>query len=96
MMWMSAFSFISRGKYCSSLSSSWYFWFWWLDLSSRSFATCTSKSIFSLILGSPAHSALTSAYDSVVSSASSQERTGLLLVIICEINLCLFSKVCHM
>ena len=76
MMWMSAFSFISRGKYCSSLSSSWYFWFWWLDLSSRSRATCTSKSIFSLMRGSPAHSALISAKESVVSSASSQERTG--------------------
>ena len=35
---------ISKSVVISSLSSSWYFWLWWLDLSSRSFATCTSKS----------------------------------------------------
>ena len=44
---------------------------------------------------SPAQSALISAKDSAVSSISSQERTGLLLVIICEINFCLFSSVCQ-
>ena len=31
----------------------------------------------------------------VVESTSSQERTGLLLVIICEMNFCLFSTVCQ-
>ena len=53
------------------------------------------RTIFSFIRGSPAHSALISAYESAVSSMSSQERTGLLLVMICEINFCLFSTVCQ-
>ena len=35
-----------------------------------------SKSMRSLIRGSPAHSALISAKDSAVASTSSQERTG--------------------
>ena len=59
------------------------------------FSRETSTYMRSLIRGSPAHRALISAKDSAVSSTSSQERTGLLLVIICEMNFCLFSTVCQ-
>ena len=54
------------------------------------------RTIFSLMCGFPVASAFISAYESAVSSTSSQERTGLLLVMICEMNFCLFSIVCYM
>ena len=43
----------------------------------------------------PAHSALISAYESAVSSTSSQERTGDLEVMIWLMKRCLFSTVCQ-
>ena len=52
---------ICLGKSLMILSSKAYFWLRWLAFSSLSFATATSRSIFSLISGLPEHRALISA-----------------------------------
>ena len=68
---------------------------WWSAFISFNRATSTSRSMRSLMRGSPAHSALISAKDSAVSSTSSQLRTGDLEVMIWLMNFCLFSTVCQ-
>ena len=55
------FSSLCAGKCRRMLSSSRYCWLWWLAFISRSRTTSTSRSIFSRMRSSPAHSALISA-----------------------------------